>query len=454
MFPSSTKYTKSCKLKLLLINPKNEYKSTYKNYSFIPPLSLGIIADLTPNHWDVEIFDENIKKTQIISEIQADLVGITTNTRNINHVYALSIEIKNKGIPVILGGAHVSIFHEEALKFCDTVVIGEVETIWRDVIKDFESECLKNIYVQKSFKINTHNPKYFAKSYVIDSIETSRGCVNNCSFCGVHVPMYRPYERKSIDSVIAEIEASENDLIMFVDNNFYANDDDYLYQLFDRMIKIKNKKKWQSGVTTNFFRNKGLVEMAAKAGAVMFFVGFESDSTKSLKELNKKNLFSHDMDLFNNYKTIVELCHKNNILVSGNYMIGLENDTDETIQNRLHFFQMLKLDECACAILTPLPNTAIYKKAQKENKLIKTNYPNDWSFYSYSNSIIKHSNLSNERIEELMIIHNRKHKPNFLKILKILFNSKSLKATKYYYFFCKYLGKYNNKIIDKCLDFI
>jgi radical SAM superfamily enzyme YgiQ (UPF0313 family) len=149
-----------------------------------PPLNLPYVAALTPHHYQIEVIDENIEPFEYR---EADIVGITAYTSSVNRAYQIAQIYHKHGIPTIIGGIHVSMMPEEAMKFCDTVVIGEAENIWPKVLQDFEANRLQKQYRGSWVNMETlpfprrdilQNPYY-----QWGSIQTSRGCPMNCSFC-------------------------------------------------------------------------------------------------------------------------------------------------------------------------------------------------------------------------------------------------------------------------------
>ena len=101
------------------------------------------IAAVTPGYWDIEIIDENHTTFRYKP---ADLVGITAFTSNINRAYDIAQMYRQKKITVVLGGIHASMAPDEAIRYVDTVVVGEAEKIWPQVIHDFEQGHLKQKY--------------------------------------------------------------------------------------------------------------------------------------------------------------------------------------------------------------------------------------------------------------------------------------------------------------------
>jgi radical SAM superfamily enzyme YgiQ (UPF0313 family) len=133
------------KKRLLLINPVSRYRRGFASdlTSKHPPLCLAIIAALTGPEWKINIVDENF---QTFRFREADLVGITSFTSSAPRAYEIAKEFRDKGIPVVMGGIHASMCPDEALKFVDSVVIGEAESAWPELLKDYSSGKLKQVY--------------------------------------------------------------------------------------------------------------------------------------------------------------------------------------------------------------------------------------------------------------------------------------------------------------------
>lgn len=131
--------------KLLLINPVGR-KSGYlmSRFTTFAPLGLGYVAAVTPSTWKIKIIDENFEP---FTYEDADLVGITAFTSNINRAYEIATIYRKKKTKVVLGGIHASMFSEEATRYADVVLKGEAEGIWPFVIDDFEKANLKSNYI-------------------------------------------------------------------------------------------------------------------------------------------------------------------------------------------------------------------------------------------------------------------------------------------------------------------
>jgi radical SAM superfamily enzyme YgiQ (UPF0313 family) len=130
--------------RLLLINASNVHKGLGNIQATAwPPLSLPYLAALTPPNYQIEVLDENIEAFEYR---EADIVGITSFTASVYRAYQIAQIYQKQGITTVMGGIHVSMMPEEALQFCDAVVIGEAETVWPDVLEDFEAGILRKKY--------------------------------------------------------------------------------------------------------------------------------------------------------------------------------------------------------------------------------------------------------------------------------------------------------------------
>jgi radical SAM superfamily enzyme YgiQ (UPF0313 family) len=421
------------KKKLLLVNPKS---SNHKGTSiyFSPPIVFGIITKLTPSNWEVEILDECITDFKLI---KADLVGITAMVLTANRAYQISEMYRKLNVKTIIGGIHATVLPEEAQKYADCVVVGEAESVWINIINDFENNCLKEIYISSLVppdKFIIPELSFYNKKTYATPIETSRGCKNACIFCKVISSHNNCYRRKSLDLVLEEIKQIRNNKIFFVDNNFYNQDDDYMESLFRGIINLRKKYSWMAGVTADFFKNKSLLKLAAKSGCVILYTGLEVIDIKSLKELNKPSKLFKD-NLKNEYKQMINNCHEYGILFLSNYIIGLESDDEERIKHRIKNFEDLKIDLCNAGLLTPYPGTFLYKQLADKNKLLYVNYPQDWDKYNFMNYIIKNDKLNRENAEKLVLTAYKTL--SFKNYILSLIKTKNIRGIKYFYNYCK-----------------
>jgi radical SAM superfamily enzyme YgiQ (UPF0313 family) len=372
--------------KLLLINPVGR-RSGYllSKFSTFQPLSLAYTAAVTPSHWEVKILDENIDEFEFE---EADLVGITAFTSNINRAYEIARMYRERKIKVIMGGIHISMLPDEALQYADTVVKGEVEGIWKQVITDFEDNRLSSRYngprVDLSLTQITPRRDLLHPNYLWHSVQTSRGCPFNCNFCSVSKYLGKEYRQRKAQDVLNEMEEIKGKYITFVDDNMIGHSPESrnrAIELFEGMISRGLNKKWWIQTSINAADDEHVIKLAAQAGCMYVFIGFETLNKETLKGMKKGINLKIGVE---NYKKVVDRFHKYGIGVLGAFVIGNDYESPEYYKELADFLVSSGIDIVQISILTPLPGTELMEQLQKEGRLIYQDLPKDWDKYRFS----------------------------------------------------------------------
>jgi radical SAM superfamily enzyme YgiQ (UPF0313 family) len=421
------------KYKLLLINPLQPYKrdALFDTSTISPPLGLGIIAGLTPDDWEIEIADENFGEFQYIP---ADLVGITALTSAALRAYELSEIYRKKGIPTVLGGIHVSMRPEEAVQYADAIVIGEAEGIWHQVLSDFHEGKLQKRYNGDQLSLeNAAWPRrdLFHPGYAYENIQTTRGCPMNCDFCSVHTFNGNHYRQRPVEDVLDELETIESEHLFFVDDNligYNKSSAERAIQLFKGMIARGIKKDWYCQASLNIADNDEVLKYAAESGCKMILIGIESEKVEQLQETNKKMNLKIGVD---HYEEAFSKIHAHGISVLGALVFGLDSDSKQNLMNRAQYAIDSGIDAMQATIITPLPGTGLFNRLEKENRLLFTNYPEDWKHYHFLEVIHQPKLMSPDELMETMhtcwnLMWNEK--TLYRKMLKTLKATKSAKA--------------------------
>ena len=124
-------------MKILLVSPVRDLQHRTNKGLMMPQLALYLIEGLTPKEHEVKIVEEEFKALNIDED--CDLVGISAMTANAPRAYYLAQEFKKRGKSVVLGGVHPTILPDEALQYADSVVIGEAEGVWGQLLEDFQN---------------------------------------------------------------------------------------------------------------------------------------------------------------------------------------------------------------------------------------------------------------------------------------------------------------------------
>jgi len=372
--------------KLLLINPVGQRSgSLLSKFSTFQPLSLAYIAAVTPSHWEIKIVDENIDEFKFE---EADLIGITAFTSNINRAYEIARMYREKKIKVIMGGIHISMLPDEALQYADAVVIGEVEGIWNQVITDFESNRLLPRYNGPRIDLSLTQiiPRHdlLHPDYFWSSVQTSRGCPFNCNFCSVSRYLGKEYRQRRAKDVLNEMEKIKGKYITFIDDNLIGHSPESrnnAIELFEGMIDRGLCKKWWMQTSMNAADDEHVIKLAAQAGCMYVFIGFETINKKTLYEMEKGINLKIGIE---NYKRVVDRFHNYGIGVWGSFVIGNDYESMKYYKELADFLVTSGIDIVQINILTPLPGTDLMEQMQKEGRLIYQDLPKDWYKYRFS----------------------------------------------------------------------
>jgi radical SAM superfamily enzyme YgiQ (UPF0313 family) len=368
--------------KLLLIHPlprSGETSFSETEAWGMPPLNLGYVAALTPNDWHIKIVDEYVEKINLSEK--PDLVGITAYTANVTKAYELAQKFKDIGVPTVLGGIHASMMPDESIKYVDSIVVGEAESSWGKVISDFNKGKLKRKYIGERLPlINLPLPRrdLFADKYQMDIVQTTRGCPFNCEFCCVTAFNGREYRQRPIEDVINELKSIKKKVVYFIDDNILGigkKAEERALKLFKGMIDNKINKYWATQVSFNIAENEELLKYAYKAGCRSFYIGIETIRDNILKDLEKGINVKIGVDGF---KKAISTIHKHGITICGSFILGNDNEDIKIFKELVQFIRNAKIDVYYPNILTPLPGTKLFNRLKKENRMIYSNFPDDW----------------------------------------------------------------------------
>lgn len=388
--------------RLLLINPANTYRKGYllRRESKQAPLGLGMVAALTPPDWKVNIWDENFREFRFR---EADFVGITAVTASVNRAYEIAAAYRDKGIPVVLGGIHVSSLPDEAMDYADSIVIGEAEGIWEQVIRDFEAGTLKKRY-QASLCDMKHIPAarhdLFHPGYLFASIQTSRGCPMDCDFCSVPAFNGNQYRLRDVDRVLDEIESVQNPMLYFVDDNLIGYNkkaEEHAAELFEGMIRRKMKKEWFAQASLNIAEKPEILKLAARSGCRMLLIGIEAEVESALESTNKRLNLRMGV---NSYKAAYRTLHRHGINTLGAFIYGMESDSVEAIRKRTDYILDSSVDVTQASVMTPLPGTKFYRKMKDEGRILCRNFPRDWQHFHFTDVVFAPRGMTPKELAE------------------------------------------------------
>ncbi|MDH5502316.1 MAG: B12-binding domain-containing radical SAM protein [Gammaproteobacteria bacterium] len=356
-------------MRVSLIKPNigRREHSLYVDEARMEPLMLGVLAGLTPPDVDVVMHDDRMEG--IPYDDATDLVAITVETYTARRSYEIADEYRKRGVPVILGGMHVTLLPDECAEHADSIFLGDAESLWSQVIRDLRNGRLQERYdgppgVGQIGGVLPRREIFKGKGYLpMALMQYSRGCRFACNFCAVSQYFEKKHYIRRIDEVLREIEEQDRKFIFFVDDNI-GSDRQALKELCRELIPLK--VRWFSQASLDLTREPEIIKLMADSGNVGNVTGFESITHASLKESKK----SPNIGQFSNYKREIRILREYGMQTWAAFTLGYDNDTYGSIMATMEFALKNRFTFAAFNILMPYPNTPLYRKLDQQGRLL------------------------------------------------------------------------------------
>ncbi len=415
-------------MRILLVSPAGSDLYA-KLGTQLPPLGLLYIAAFARNGGhQVEVIDFSIEKHALsnVHLARFDLVGVSADTPRYPEAVEVAKHVKEVGIPVVMGGYHVTFLDEEALNtgFVDFVVRGEGEEIFLNLVNALENKSdlsevdgisyldggkfvrNKNARLPENldnFPLPARNllpvEKYKGKivGVPLANLITSRGCPYDCSFCSSTKFSGMKWRARSAQSIVDEIEMLYHKhgfrAFAFMDDNFTLRKKRVME--FADEIEKRNLTDilWYCFSRVDILaRNEDMVKRIAEVGAFQIFLGLESISGDTLNNYGKRIEYEQQMKA-------IELIRKYGMRVHGSFIIGNIDETEDQIMETINWAKKINPGVTQFSILTPYPGTALFKQVEKGNRFLHKK----WELYDALHPTIKLDHLSPGDISRLLV---------------------------------------------------
>ena len=370
--------------------PAEERRSLRRGIGY-PGLGLLTVAALTPPDVNVRVMDESVE--DIDFDCAADLVGIAVQCPTAPRAYAIASRFRSRGIPVVLGGIHVSLNPDEALAHCDALAIGEAEQTWPALIADFRNGGLKQVYRASGLADLDLSPRprrdlLRREDYQIPCVvQASKGCSFGCEFCSLHSFVGCPPRFRNIPAVIREITELPDDKLLFADDNLYANKR-YTRELLSALIPLK--KRWVAEATWHMAYDKEVLSLAKQSGCVGLFLGFDSINQQvMMRKVPRKHVEAA-------YVRAIQNVHREGIAVVAAFVLGLDNDDPSVFERSLDVVLRGRANLVNFSALVPYPGTPMFRRLKAEGRITQW----DWVKYISPNVCFEPKKMSAAKLRE------------------------------------------------------
>ena len=346
------------------------------------PLPPALIAALTPSDVEVKFYDDRME--QVPFDEPTDLVAISVETYTAKRAYQIASEYRRRGVPVAMGGFHATLCPDEVALYAESVVVGEAERVWADVVDDYRHGTPQKFYRahgRPSLVGSKPDRRIFrGKRYLpIGLVEAGRGCHFRCEFCAVQKAFGGMQTRRPMDEILAEVASLKKGrgLLFFVDDNITSNLADA--KAFFRAL-IPLKVRWVGQASINAAHDEEFLDLLVRSGCQGVLIGFESLNPANLAVMNKRfNLMG------GGYTRALENLRRFQIRLYATFIFGYDGDTTSCFDETLEFAMQHNFYITAFNHLTPFPGTDLYQRLESEGRLL---FPAWWLDHRYTYNMI------------------------------------------------------------------
>ncbi len=362
---------------------------------YLPGLVFPLLAAMTPSHWKVEMKIEVVDDIDLSSD--ADIVGIGTMGYATLRGLQIARQFRERGKTVVMGGYMASMIPDYVSQSVDSVVIGDAEISYPELLDDFErTGRLKPIYHHPVTSLaGLPTPRY---DLLLEKriggmlpVQAGRGCPHSCSFCSIACIYKGTYLARPVDEVLRDILTIRNlglRKFYLIDDNIVSNPR-YLEALCEAIEPLH--MNWATQCSLELARYPGLLRRVRQAGATMMSFGVESLSQEGLDRLGKKWL------RVERHERAIRAISDAGILVSSEMMVGIDGETETTIRATYEFINTMRIPLPRFYILTPLPGSSLFHEYKKAGRLVTEHYPD----YTGAKAVHRPDKMSPERLTEL-----------------------------------------------------
>lgn len=329
------------------------------------PLSMALLASLTPEEVDLRFYDDRMET--IPFDEPTDLVAISVETFTALRAYRIARRFRERGVPVVMGGYHVTLLPEEAAEEADAVILGDAEPVWSKMLRDAQRGDLQPVYDGRGRRtlagVRPRREIFAGKNYQnITLVEFARGCNFTCDFCSITAFHNAAQNHRPVEEVADEMRETGSRRFFIVDDNIVSQPQK-ARELCRALIPLN--VNWVGQASIHIARDDELLNLMVQSGCRGVLIGMESLDPANLRDMGK------EWNLANGgYAESLKRFRDHGLAVYGTFVFGYDNDDRDTILRSVEFAVEQKLFLAAFNHLIPFPGTPLYRRLEREGRLL------------------------------------------------------------------------------------
>ena len=385
------------KPKVLLLSPTAldfNRKPILQKKLYLPGLTMPMLAAVTPSEIDLHIKCETVD--EIPYDEHWDLVGITGMGSGLVRAWEIADVFRDKGVPVAIGGIAASLCDPElTYAHADTIVTGEAEEIWPEVMHDLLHGNLKSKYVMKkrpgmdSLPVPRYDLLPNNQRGLFIPVQATRGCPFPCDFCSIQHYYERTYRKHAVDKVVRDVRAAKalgGKYIAFIDDNIGVD-----WKYFEELMLalIPENIIWVSQCSIHIAEKPEMLDLARRSGCRLLSFGIESVNQESVESIGKK--FNHTEF----YDEMLKRVRDYGITVSSEMIVGFDEDEEDVFERTYEFILRNKIPAPRMYVLTPIPGTSMYNDFVDRGRI----FDSDLGNYNGGKVVFRPKKMSAENLQ-------------------------------------------------------
>lgn len=357
------------------------------------PLVFAILAGCTPADCQVQLYDERLE--EIPENLDVDLVAITVETFTARRAYQIASRFERQGIPVVAGGYHATFCADETQRYVSSVVVGDADDVWPDIVRDARAGQLQRRYQSHFPKLSERKIErgiFRGKRYrPVGLVQFGRGCRYACDFCSIHAFYGTNLRWRPVAEVVQELRQLKRPYVFFTDDNLF-NQRERLQELLTAIRPLK--LRWSCQCSIDIAADTELLKSMSASGCISLMIGFESLDPSNLKIMKKSWNQKHGT-----YGELIRKIRDHGMMIYGGFVLGYDNDTPAVFDSTLEFAIDNRLFLANFNPLTPTPGSALYNRLRAEGRLIRDPWWLDPNF-KYGDCLFQPKGMTAEELQE------------------------------------------------------
>jgi radical SAM superfamily enzyme YgiQ (UPF0313 family) len=329
------------------------------------PLSMAVLASLMPPDVEIAFYDDRVEA--INYDEPTDLLVISVETFTALRAYRIARSYRRQGVPIVMGGYHVTLLPEEAQQKADAIVVGDAEPVWNEVIADARRGRLRQVYDGRGHRelrdVWPRRSIFAGRRYQnITLVEYARGCNFKCDFCSITAFHRAAQSHRPARDVAREMEETGSRRFFIVDDNIVSQPAK-ARELCREIAPLGIN--WVGQASIHIAQDDELLEQLVRSGCRGLLVGLESINPANLKAMAK------DWNVAQaSYDDSLRQFRKHGLAIYGTFVFGYDEDDWRVVERSVEFAREQKLFLAAFNHLVPFPGTPLYRRLAEQGRLL------------------------------------------------------------------------------------